>query len=289
MDDTCITTVGDLDYLPNIYALVKSLRNNVQVHFLAIGENTRVVAEQNQIRNLVIHQESEIVRWNPQLNKLKHADYKYYCWSLASNFTLYILFQCQTNVCYIDADVLFYKPIKSLFSLFQNKSIAFFRHRMFTLNSNPPEGRFNVGVVYFRNDLKGIKWLKWWANSVAYRLYPEFQSCGDQKYLDYIYDNCNDSIFEEEEVGHGAPWHWQLYELNNLFTKGEIRWKRKKQKYFFTHFSQMKCNFLSNTFVPSTMHHCYTPIETYANNKYLKALYIDYFFKLKGMYSNLFS
>lgn len=288
MADTIVTTVGDLNYLPNVYALVESLKNTIPVHYLAIGENARIVADQNQLENLIVHDECEILRWNPQLIKLKDENYKYYCWTLASNFTLYILLQSKTNVCYVDSDILFHKPINKLIDQFETYSIALFRHRMFSLSSNPVEGRFNVGVIYFRNDATGIKCLKWWANSVAYRLYPEYQTCGDQKYLDYIYDKYNKYIFVDGEVGHGAPWHWQLYELQDLFAKGLIYWEGKPQKYFFTHFSQMKCNFSLNEFIPSTMHHCYTPIEAYGNDTFLMALYTDYFQKVKRMYTNLF-
>ena len=84
------------------------------------------------------------------------------------------------------------------------------------------------------------------------------------------------SIFIDGDVGHGAPWQWQLYE----FTKnGKIIWEGKEQELIFTHFSQFKDS--GESYTPSTMHHIYTPLSMYEDNKQLKDIYSGYHSELK--------
>ena len=90
-----------------------------------------------------------------------------------------------------------------------------------------------------------------------------------------------EKMFIDGNIGHGAPWHWQLYDLINVKTRNEIVWENNVQKLIFNHFSQFSTDFENNSYVASTMHHCYTPLEIYEKNENLKYIYDKYFNDLK--------
>ena len=159
-----VVTVADEKFFPNAYALVESLKstNAINIHFLLIGYKKSQIKDLIQLEHLVYHSEDEITKWIPKLKLIKKADYKYYCWTLASVFSLYILANSNKKTIYIDSDIYFHKPIDLFLEKLEGKSIGLFRHRMFELTDDKIEGLFNVGVIYFSNDEIGQKALAWW-------------------------------------------------------------------------------------------------------------------------------
>ncbi len=116
--------------------------------------------------------------------------------------------------------------------------------------------------------------------------YPHLSTCGDQKYLEEFPRLCpKDRIFIDGNIGHGAPWQWQLFNYDDYETDGTIIWEGEKQKLIFSHFSQFDYDINNDTYIPSKEHHIYTPIEKYEEIKALKMIYDDYFLKIKKVYN----
>ena len=112
--------------------------------------------------------------------------------------------------------------------------------------------------------------------------YPHLATCGDQKYLDEFLRICpDDYLFIDGNIGHGAPWIWQLYDFSDYEKDNTIIWNGGKQKLIFSHFSQFDYNIENNTFIPSKMHHIYTPMENYTKINGLRKIYEDYFSEIK--------
>ena len=210
--------------------------------------------------------------------KLKNENYRYFCWTLASYFSNYLMNKNLGNIIYIDSDILFHHDLNIVLEAIGEKEVGIFRHRQF--NTSRPEGFFNVGVVYFKDSEISRRVLSWWSDAVLFLKYPELSTCGDQKYLDAFPTMCsNDKIFIEGEIGHGAPWQWQLFDYSDYETNGNIIWEGRTQKLIFSHFSQF--DFREDGYTPSTQHHIYTPLSMYSDNKSLKMIYDDYYNKLK--------
>jgi len=89
----------------------------------------------------------------------------------------------------------------------------------------------------------------------------------------------DDLIFIDGEIGHGAPWQWQLFDFSDYEKDGSIIWEGKKQKLVFSHFSQFVM--YEDSYEPTTMHFPYTPLSDYTTRKELKLIYDDYYNKLK--------
>lgn len=280
-----ICTVSDINYLEKGLALYESLlehSKNTVLHYLCIDDKSYSMLKKIENESLKAYNVNDLLEKDATLLALKNKNYRYFCWSLASYFSNYLLTNDEKcdSITYIDSDILMHDDVQKIFSEIGNREIGIFRHRQFNMGENRPEGLFNVGIVYFKKGDVGQHILKWWADAVLNQKYPHLSTCGDQKYLDEFQNMCpDDLLFIDGEIGHGAPWQWQLYDFSTYENDGCITWNGKKQKLIFSHFSQFV--YENDTYVPSAQHHIYTPLESYKNISGLKMIYDDYYNKLK--------
>ena len=278
-----ICTVSDIKYLYQGLALFESLSKseNITLHYLCIDQISYDILKNIKNNKLIIYNINDLLNNDNNLINLKNSDYRYFCWSLASYFSNHLLSKnVGDSITYIDSDIYFHEKIELLFESFSKKDVGIFRHRQFSLSISRPEGHYNVGVVYFKNSDIGKNVLNWWSDAVLHKKYPHLSTCGDQKYLEEFPRMCS-NIFIDGEIGHGAPWQWQLFNFDNYENDGTIIWEGKKQKLIFSHFSQFNYNLENDTYLPSSQHHIYTPLTMYTENKGLKIIYDDYFDKIK--------
>jgi hypothetical protein len=278
-----ICTVSDIKYLYQGLALFESLSKseNITLHYLCIDQISYDILKNIKNNKLIIYNINDLLNNDNNLINLKNSDYRYFCWSLASYFSNHLLSKnVGDSITYIDSDIYFHEKIELLFESFSKKDVGIFRHRQFSLSISRPEGHYNVGVVYFKNSDIGKNVLNWWSDAVLHKKYPHLSTCGDQKYLEEFPRMCS-NIFIDGEIGHGAPWQWQLFNFDNYENDGTIIWEGKKQKLIFSHFSQFNYNLENDTYLPSSQHHIYTPLTMYTNNEGLKIIYDDYFDKIK--------
>lgn len=275
-----ICTVSDKNYLIQGLSLYQSLDDNTKdfkLHYLCIDDYTKIKLDKLNLKNLKTYSVKEFLNSDPTLNKLFYSEYKYFCWSLASYFSNFLL-KKYDSILYIDSDIYFYENLDLLYDEIGNKDVAIFKHRQFKYEDNRPEGAYNVGVVYFKNSLRGVEVSNWWVDAVINKKYPQLSTCGDQKYLDNFQHMCSESeIMIDGDYGHGAPWQWQLYDYSEFLETGNIIWNGKKQKLLFSHFSQFDPCFKEDSYVASKQHQIYTPTIMYSNNPSLKKIYDDYF------------
>lgn len=274
-----VCTVSDINYLNKGLVLYESLLTNkdVVLHYLCIDEESYNKLIKYSSNTLKVYNIDIFLNNDVTLKNLKESNYKYFCWCLASYFSNKMLETDIESITYIDSDIYFHKNIKNFYDEIGEKEVGIFRHRQFPLNLKTPDGLYNVGVVYFKNTPLGKRVSDWWSSSVLNKKYPEYSTCGDQKYLEFFPIMCpEECIFIDGNIGHGAPWQWQLYQFTY---EGKIIWEGKEQELLFTHFSQFQDN--GDTYIPSTMHHIYTPLHIYDTNKVLKKIYDDYHNELK--------
>jgi hypothetical protein len=281
-----LTTVSDYNYLAKGIALYESLLNNsddFKLHYLCIDDKSYNKLIECNFEHLIVYNINDLVNNDEALLKLKNSDYRYFCWSLASYFTQYLMLKLDLPLIYIDSDIFFHKNINNLHKLMETKSIGIFKHRQFL--TERPEGAYNVGVCYFNNDVVGKLILNWWADAVLHKKYPHLATCGDQKYLDAFPSMCPDELFfDESTIGHGAPWLWQLYDYIDFNENGTIIWNGINQALYFTHFSQFIYN--EDDYTPSGMHHIYTSLNMYKEIPALKKIYDEYYNNLKNINKN---
>lgn len=280
-----ICTLSDYNYLNKGLALYESLlktKSKFKLYYLCLDHKSFQKLTELSLEDIIPINIDTFIDSDEKLKELKKDNW-YFCMSLASYFSNYLInIKGLESLLYIDSDIYFHRNINEFVNIFKEKEIAIFRHRQFKLNEERPEGLFNVGVVYFTNGKFGKKVLSWWSDAVLNKKYPHLATCGDQKYLDmFIQLMPENAIYIDGDVGHGAPWQWQLYDLSSYIEEGIILWENKKQILYFTHFSQFDFDKERLKYIPSTMHHIYTPLDYYNTNKDLKFIYDSYFSVLK--------
>lgn len=270
-------TVSDINYLHHGLALYDSLvktSNKFKLHYLCLCDNSYSIVSKIDNENIQAYHIKDLLVNDAKLSNIRNTDYSYFCWLLASYFSNKLITKFD-SITYIDSDIYFHKDIQLIFDEIGDRDVGIFRHRMFPLDLERGEGKYNVGVVYFKNSEDGNRTLSWWADAVLNKKYPELATCGDQKYLDKFPALCK-NIYIDENIGHGAPWQWQVYEL---LGNDKIIWEGQEQDLVFTHFSSFKLT--QSSYIPSVQHRCYTSAEQYENNKNLKTIYDEYFTHIK--------
>jgi hypothetical protein len=300
-----ITIASDKNYFLFGLSLVRSLQKHTSIpltiHYYCIDDFTFNTLISLNISNLIPYSPLTITSNHPngfrlsflkpvngniygEMTKLKNKEYHYFCWSIASVFTNYIMKSVNCDsVTYVDADILFHKDINLIYQEIQNKDIGIFKHRFLRDDEECPYGKYNVGVVYFKNSELGKRLLNWWADAVVWKRYPEYATMGDQKYLEYFPKVCNSSqIYIDDNIGHGAPWQWQMFEFDDL-ENGNIIWRGQKQPLVFTHFSKFVYDIKNNTFLCTRkdVYGCWTNEQKVYENKDLYELHKQYFEELK--------
>lgn len=283
-----ICTVSDYNYLSKGLTLYESLlehTTNFKLNYLCIDEKSYNFLKNYESESLIVWNINHLLRNDKKLLELKKSNYRYFCWSLASYFSNFLMKKNNESITYIDSDILFHDSLDVILDSIGERDLGIFRHRQFDLNSNRPEGLYNVGVVFFKNSDLGKFILHWWSDAVLHMKYPSLSTCGDQKYLEEFTKMCpKERIFIDGEIGHGAPWQWQLFDFSSYQDNQTIIWENKPQKLIFSHFSQFEYDLENNSYVPSLQHHIYTPLENYSNIKGLKFIYDSYFSKIKEVY-----
>lgn len=166
-------------------------------------------------------------------------------WALTPWWSYKILTGTDDGIMYVDADCYFFRNWKPIFDVLdqQNASIGLVRHRI--VPTNPINGEFNVGIVYFRDDFTGNaaswSWKNWLLGIDKTYWDTEFSQCGDQGYL-MLFPKLfrNICILDDHGILQQAPWN-----LNFTSPNEDI---------FYYHFSNFKPDFEGNRYNPGPRH-----------------------------------
>ncbi|MDB6126160.1 MAG: hypothetical protein JWM35_56, partial [Verrucomicrobia bacterium] len=132
------------------------------------------------------------------------------------------------TLCYLDADLLFFESPAPIWRALDSGSILVVQHRYPKWHDDSGlYGRFNVGVLGFRNDANGRACLEWWRvrclESCA--LTSDATHYGDQKYLDEWPGRFEGVVDLKHPGVNLAPWNWAAQRIterdNAILVDGE--------------------------------------------------------------------
>lgn len=250
-------TLFDKGFLNRGLALYRSVAGNVSFSFtfwvLCMDDETYEILRKLNLPNMVPVSLAEFE--NDELKAVrKTRTFVEYCWTLSSWSTWYVL---QRNpdaetVTYLDGDLFFYSPLEPIYEAMGSQSVLIIPHRIFG-NAEAREkdmGKYNVGMLIFRNDANGRACLTWWKDRCLEWCYYKVEPTrfGDQKYLDY---------FEEKFDGvYVLPWKGvNLASWNIGAYKGKVE-KKGGDVYIdgniliFFHFSRFKLYYPPSSWLP---------------------------------------
>jgi hypothetical protein len=207
-----------------------------------------------------------------------------FTWAMASYFSWYCIEKLNLeDILYVDADIYFFNDPSILEDFKDFGSIGIIENRV---EYSPVNGKYNVGIVFFKNDKSGRKCSEFWKNCLlnSKNKYAEgYGTCGDQKYLE-LFPVLFEDVFEYDNfIGHLAPWS-----VNNhmYLPDKKISWGGKIQNLLFYHFSNFSYNFENETYSPAGRHGI---TNAYLQqNPYLKSLYEEYYRCLEELNENSF-
>jgi glycosyltransferase involved in cell wall biosynthesis len=213
-------TYFDRNYLFKAAALIDSLNRHEKRPFrilaVCLDEVSRTILEKMKLPNVVavpIHLLEE--RDEPLLEAKKNRSLVEYYFTLTPTVILRLLERYNLEeITYVDADLYFFSSPDPIFSEFTGHSVLIHEHRFSPRHSHRIiYGKYNVGLLCFRNDEKGLAVLKWWRDRCIEWCYARLE---DGKYADQLYlDDWTErftGIRVLENIGAGvAPWNHDQY------------------------------------------------------------------------------
>lgn len=200
----------------------------------------------------------------------KYGDeFSAFCWAMTPWFIYYNLMTSHQDVMYIDADIVLYKGPALILKDCEGYDVGLHTHRFSSFDIRKQDvGKYNVGIVYFKNSQRGknisCTW-KEWVLTPDNKYAELYGKCGDQAYLTAFEEEFGMKyirVFDENpDLVHGAPWC-----CNDLFGKEPA----------FYHFSHFTPDFDNDTWSSS-----YNGEWKPEKQKGVMALYEHYFSLLK--------
>ncbi|MCL6525017.1 MAG: hypothetical protein K6T34_10210 [Thermoflavifilum sp.] len=140
-----------------------------------------------------------------------------YCWTSTPSTILYCIEKFNLPHCtYLDADLYFYNDPIVCFQEMGDHSILITEHRYSPqYEKSQIAGKYCVQFITFKNDVYGLRALKWWRERCLEWCYARIEDgkFGDQKYLD-DWPERFEKVWVLQHPGGGlAPWNIQQYEV----------------------------------------------------------------------------
>jgi len=216
-------TYFDRNYLVKALALIESLNRHEKQPFrllaVCLDELTELMLRQLALPNVVPIPLAEIELGDAALlNARNNRTLVEYYWTLTPTVILRLL-QGEDegdSITYIDADLFFYSPPDPIFEEFAGHSVLIHGHRFSPAQMHLEiHGKYNVGLLCFRNDAEGLEVLNWWRERCNEWCYSRVEDgkFGDQLYLDDWPERFR-GVHVLEHPGAGvAPWNHDQYEF----------------------------------------------------------------------------
>ena len=246
-----------------MYRSISTLESNFHLHALCIDKKSHDLLLSLNLPNVTPYDAHQIEEESEELQAFKNNseksrrwawagaipygdDYANYCWALTPFFCHYLLKNKNIDsLLYVDADIYFYSDINLIFEEISDKSIGIVTHRTeHHLTDETEAGKYNVGIVYFKNDETGFECATFWKDLLLNPHNPysdHYGTCGDQKYLELFeikFDPSKICVIDSL-AGHGAPWSFESYKY---IDKYKIEWRGTEQQLIFNHFSHFLFN-----------------------------------------------
>ena len=237
-----LVTHCDINYLSRALALIHSLREHGEcapIHVLCHDELALEKLSILGLKGVYPVNRSTLYELFTELVEAEKTRSSLEFYYLFSPYLLKYLEKFNyEQLVYLDSDLYFFGSLEATLFPAQEFDVGIVPHRFDENDAHlNMYGVYNVGLVYFKNNLSGLKTLDWWAESClqSTKLEVTDTSFGDQKYLDF-FDRMEASTYIFESHGHNtAPWN---NHTAHLTSEHELRIQGDKLLYF--HFSGLR-------------------------------------------------
>ena len=276
-------TLFDKGFLNRGLCLYRSVTKNTAAPFqfwvLCMDDETYEILTKLKLPHLrpVSHTEFE----NEELKTIKTTrTLEEYCWTLSAWSTWYVMEKNPEaeSVTYLDADLFFYSTLEPIYTAFNGNSVMLIPHRISNDKKSREHkvGRYNVGMLIFKNDISGNACLTWWKEKCIEWCYNKVESTrfGDQKYLDYFEEKFKGVFILPWKGVNLAYWNINSHKGKVLGKDGDVY--IDDDKLIFFHFSRFKLYYPESSWLPYGPPGFFTmnsPEKRLVYDAYAKALY----------------
>ena len=149
-----------------------------------------------------------------------------YCWTLKPIFIKYVLKKNKEieRLTYLDSDMFFYDDPKKILEGTKDSAVLLSEHDCShdIKYVEDSVGRFNSGIISFKNTSEGLICLKWWKKKCMGWCFNTTATgqFGDQKYLENMYRKFHDVKIISTHGVNIAPWNDGQYKFT--MKKGKL-------------------------------------------------------------------
>ncbi len=208
--------------LYQLIALYNSIRDtcaDFKVFVLCMDNDTARILKQAELENAILITLEDIENEVPKSLKSTRSTSEY-CWTLKPVLLSYVFehFENIDWLTYLDADMYFFSNPQKILSLSDSCSVLLSEHDSNEQIKFVEEavGRFNAGLVSFKNSINGKDCLHWWKKQCLKWCYNTTVTgqFGDQKYLEDIFILFKDTCPITVPGVNIAPWNDAKYSIN---------------------------------------------------------------------------
>lgn len=214
MNSFCtITTNGYLFKCLALYeSILKHNGGNFHLWICTVDKTAYEVLMKCKLSHATIVDVQEIE--NDALFEAKNNRYKNeYCWTIKASFIKYVLNKnyLLDSILYLDSDTYFFSKPHTIFESLKYNDILLtchnFTHGFYHLNKL--KGKYNAGIVGFKNSRRALYLLDWWEKNCIKWCYNQVipNKFADQKYLERIGDKCKRTAINKSFGVNTAMWN----------------------------------------------------------------------------------
>jgi len=234
-------TIISKEYLIKGIALYDSISrydDNFHLWICTMDKPSDDVMKRLNLPNITVIHVSDIES-RPLLEAKKTRTTTEYCWTVKASFIKYIFQTLKwiKSIIYVDADVYLFSQADMLFQKLIRSDVLLTCHNFSQRFHNlyKQKGRFNAGIIGFKNSQKGVELLNWWEKRCIQWCYDKVtqNKFGDQKYLELIGKRKTGVYISNSITSNAAMWNIEGARIESL--EGKIYINREKLVFF--HFS----------------------------------------------------
>ena len=210
-------TYFDRRYLARGLVLLRSLREHAagdwQSFVVCMDEESRKLLEKFALPNVTPMSIKQIEAADAELVAAKNNRNRVeYLWTTTPAIILSLIDNHPEIdvLTYLDADLCFYSSPEPIFAELDGASVLIHEHRYAPeLEDMEINGKYNVGLLCFRNDERGRSALHWWRARCIESCHLDIKTgkCGDQMYLNDWPDRFPGVHVLQHRGGGVAPWN----------------------------------------------------------------------------------
>lgn len=216
-------TYFDRNYLVRGLALIRSFQEQSEgdweLFVICMDDETRAILERLALPRVTPLSIDQVEAADPELAAAKNDRTRVeYLWTTTPAIILWLLenHPAIDLLTYLDADLYFYSSPEPIFSELGDDSILIHEHRYTPeLRDMEINGKYNVGLLCFRNDEHGLQAVRWWRERCIDSCVYDVKNgkCGDQVYLSDWPDRFSKVHVLQHRGAGVAPWNVDQYAI----------------------------------------------------------------------------